>query len=138
MRLHVLYRLYPPESMKRRPPYHSKQLCLRSVVRSLEDVPESRLVLLVDADELPAEYGGVVPAGTETHLLGGIGNGPSYQWQLGLLADLPADDLVYLCEDDYLFAREAFPALVAAAAETREIDYFSLYDHPDRYTRDDD
>lgn len=138
MRLHVLYRLYPPESDKRRPAYHSKVLCLRSVVRALAEVPGSRLVLLVDAKDLPAEYAAVLPPGTEVAFLGGIGNGRSYHAQMRWLRDAADDDLVYLSEDDYLYTRDAFASFVAAAAEMPEVDYFCLYDHPDRYTRDDD
>lgn len=138
MRLHVLYRLYPGESDKRRPPFHSKARCLRSAVRALAEVPGARLVLLVDAERLPEEYAGIVPEGTEVTYLGGIGNGRSYRAQLRLLRDLPPDDLVHLCEDDYLYTRDAFSVLVAAAAELDDADYLCLYDHPDRYTRHDD
>jgi len=139
--LHLLYRLYPVESLKRRPPYHSKTRCLRSATESLAQVEGARLVLLVDADHLPVEFSEVIPQGltVERVMLGGIGNARSYERQMDLVRSLPPEDLVYLSEDDYLYCPEAFVTLVAAAAALRgQVDYFSLYDHPDRYVRDDD
>jgi hypothetical protein len=138
MRLHVVYRLYPGENDKRRPDYHSKALCLASAVRSMQQVPDARLVLLVDAVELPDELAAVVPAGADIHYLGGIGNARSYQRQMELVGALPPDDVVYLSEDDYLYCREGFPVLVAGILALTDAEYFGLYDHPDRYTRNDD
>lgn len=136
----LIYRLYPVEQHKRRPPYHSKIRSLRSAAQSLVLAGGERLHLLVDSDALPEEYAAVIPARLDVtiELLGGLGNVGSYRRQMELARSFPPDDLVYLSEDDYLYRPEAFSALVAAAAELPHVDYFSLYDHPDRYTRDDD
>lgn len=140
MTFHLVYRLYPGENAKRRPTFHSKLLCLRSAVQSLVRVPGARLLLLVDADELPSAFAALLPSDlpVERLFLGGIGNGPTYQRQLELLEELPPEDVVYLSEDDYLYRPEAFPRLVGAVEALPEVDYFGLYDHPDRYERTDD
>ncbi|MCU1589888.1 MAG: hypothetical protein JWP11_1144 [Frankiales bacterium] len=138
MRLHVFYRLYPAESGKRRPTFHTKPLCLQSAFMSLERVPQSRLVLLVDAEDLTADFTAVIPDGTEIQYLGGVGNRVSYQRQLDRLLEIPAGDVVFLSEDDYLYRPEAFSTLMSAVADLPDVGYFGLYDHPDRYTRQDD
>jgi hypothetical protein len=137
---HLVYRLYPGENAKRRPPYHSKLLCFRSAIQSVKKVEGARLVLLVDADDLPPEYEALLPPDlpVDRMMLGGIGNGGTYQRQLQLIDGLPPDDVVYLSEDDYLYRPEAFGAFVTAVAELPDVDYFGLYDHPDRYERSDD
>lgn len=45
------------------------------------------------------------------------------------------DELIYQVEDDYLHKPEAYQKLIEAD-EANIADYYTLYDHPDKYTRD--
>ena len=75
----------------------------------------------------------------EVSRLPGIGNSRSYLAALERALMLGRDDdLLYLCEDDYLYVPSAFEELVRAAKDVPQGTYLTLYDHPDRYTRTDD
>lgn len=60
------------------------------------------------------------------------GNAGSLFHALKLAKELPDDELVYFCEDDYLHLGKAPKALEEIIKRT---EYVTLYDHPDKYTR---
>jgi len=72
--------------------------------------------------------------------LAGIGNSGSYRHALSRMAQADEDPEVvgYLCEDDYLHHPDALRVLEAIGPHLTLGTYVTLYDHPDRYRRDDD
>jgi hypothetical protein len=66
------------------------------------------------------------------------GNAPTFRAAIDWVRDMPKDSLVYLSEDDYLYMPEALPELMLAVDAFPDVEYFTLYDHLDRYTRTDD
>jgi len=139
MKLYVLYRSAPGTG-KQRPDFFSKRAALLSFLRSLERTAIETRITFINDGEVSEHLTSVMARFGEVLTLPGIGNSPSYRQALGLIDRLGIDDadLTYLAEDDYLYRPEAFPTLCAAAEEIPEADYFSLYDHRDRYTASDD
>lgn len=143
MRLHVIYRLAPGDGKKAyRPPYFSKENCLKSfqvAYAQLDDSFKGDLVYLLDG-ELPDHFASMFKKNDcEIVQLGGKGNSASlsYAHKLALENSWSETDVIYFAEDDYLYVPEAFKELVSAFGAF-ESDYITLYDHPDRYTRVDD
>ncbi len=137
-RLNIFYRSTGGENTKGRPPYYGKVLALRSFLNAFRHVRERASITFVNDGPMPEErvefmkkWGEVVP-------LPGLGNSPSYRETIRMATALPADQLVYFAEDDYLYTEEALIALLAAFDELPTVDYVTLYDHLDRYTRTDD
>ena len=64
------------------------------------------------------------------------GNSGSYRWALEhAVTAFDSDDVVYFVEDDYLHTRNAFAVLAAGVTVLDNIDYFTLYEHPNAYRR---
>lgn len=137
--LHVVYRSSGGGNRKNRPDFFDKDLCLASFRRALTLAGPSVKAVFLNDGPLPEERveqmaaAGLVVPGE------GMGNGGSYRRALDLALERSgAGDLVYLAEDDYLLLPDAFTVLLAATDAIPEADYFTLYDHPDRYRRTDD
>ena len=134
MTLHLVYRSYGGENTKRRPPYYSKLLTLRSFIRASERVPDADVVFVNDGP-VPEDRLGLMMAAGRLISMGDAPAGMRASYVFAL--DLPdrdswaADDVVMFLEDDYLFTADAFVALVEAI-NVPSIDYFSLYgERPD-------
>jgi len=139
MTLHVVYRAAPVGNKRARPPGFSKWNCLLSFLRAADACPSVNLQFVCDGP-VPEEVGRVMAAFGSVERLGGVGNSSSYRHVVARMAKLDgdADDVGYLCEDDYLHLPNALQALEAARADLTFGTYLSLYDHPDRYRRVDD
>lgn len=138
MDMHAVYRIYPGENYKNRPPYYSKLLMFQSFLLAWRRVGGT-LTLLVDAEAMPDPYLPLFERyATDVRYLGGLGNSGSYVEALQRIKEVPDEDLVYLAEDDYLYTGDTFVEWMAAARDIPQADYFTFYDHPDRYTRTDD
>lgn len=144
MKIHFIYRSAPGDSKSEaRPVYFDKKHCLISFIHSFQALPDKYrgdLIFLNDGniDSSIIEIMETVNSSIET--LEGVGNSPSLRFahQLVLKSNWPEGDLVYFAEDDYLYREQAFTKMINAAVDIPEAHYFTLYDHPDRYTRNDD
>src|SRR5262245_51017291 len=128
-RLHIVYRSYGPENMKERPPYYSKLLALASLVQAAEDAgPPIEIVFLNDGP-IPGDRLALMAAAGEVVSRSGLGLRGSLRAALALPIERrwPDEDLVWLCEDDYLYRDRAVRDLIAAADALPHADYLSLY-----------
>lgn len=142
----VFYRIYPGKPDNRPFANGNKFLLVRECLHSfLRSCYRSRSNIQLDflLDGCPDEWASMVhyeAYGFEHSIimLDGIGNKPSFLKQLDMaLQDGPGDELVYFAEDDYLYRPEAIKQLLAVYHPSH-CGLYSLYDHPDRYTRSDD
>lgn len=144
MKVNFIYRSVPGDSKSAvRPDYFDKKHCLISFIHAVKSLPEENRGELIflndgDIDASIKEIMGSVNSTIET--LGGIGNSRSLRFahEKAVIQSWLEEDLVYFAEDDYLYRVEAFLALIHAAEDISEAHYFTLYDHPDRYERNDD
>lgn len=153
--MEIFYRIYPGTELgnAERPYFKDDKLslayvCLLSFVESCAAANEQpRLTILMD--DCPASWEDMVRSVVElwdfdhVHLVSfdGIGNQPSFRHQLDLACGIRGrwEDIIYFAEDDYLYREEAVREMCRFAREHVDRDYFwTPYDHPDRYTRDDD
>lgn len=137
----ALYRIAPDRPSKQRPSYYSQEACLRSFLRAWSGVPsgdalrEIHFVLDGPVDsrlvELCASTG-------EIHRLEVHSNPLSFRYCVDLALSQNSVDYLYFAEDDYVYTQDAFSHLIGAATLSTDAEYFTLYDHPDRYMREDD
>jgi hypothetical protein len=133
--LHLVYRSTGGENQKGRPAFYSKPLCLLSFLRAIEPVRGAiGEIVFVNDGEIPDDRRELMRAG-ETVSLPSVGNSRSYRAALAQLdgRGWGDDDLVLFSEDDYLYRPNAIVALLAAGKRLGEVDYFTLYDHPNNY-----
>lgn len=142
----VYYRIYPGNADNK--PFADGDkgtlmgVCLTSFLESCQQANvHTDLTILLDG--CPSHWEDVVRsiAGQERVVvteLGGIGNRPSFLEQLEMVLTVQDDELVYFAEDDYLYRPEAISKLLYVYAMEKADSFFTLYDHPDRYFRDDD
>ncbi|CAN5175526.1 hypothetical protein BH10PSE17_BH10PSE17_05690 [soil metagenome] len=128
--LHIIYRSYGGENKKGRPEYYSKHLALASAVRAFQSLePGQAELLFLNDGPIPddrlrlMEQSGEIIARSQMGLRGSMRNALALPSERGW----PADDLVWLAEDDYLYLPQAFSGLLAAASAFPEADYFGLY-----------
>ncbi len=144
MKIHFIYRSAPNDGKAdKRPSYFNKKLCLNSFLNSLTKVEESLKgeVIFINDGELNNELISLMDSvATEKIILNSVGNSESLRFCYKLIdeKDWDSDDVIYFAEDDYLYQDHAFEYLASAIKELPDVDYFTLYDHPDRYTRSDD
>lgn len=136
--LYILYRSTGGDNRKNRPPYYSKMLCLQSFLRAFEHVRDRASVTFINDGPMPEDRLAIMEKWGKVVPFPGLGNSPSYRRTLAMVDELPDDSLVYFAEDDYLYTEEAFVKLLAAFDSLPEIDYVTLFDHMDRYIRNDD
>jgi hypothetical protein len=141
MRITAFYRTFDGDNNKPRPPYYSKRLAFQSFLLSWRRLPETdrRLIIVVSSPRVPPSLESLIEAHADEvrHVIAG-GNSQSYRAAFAMSEEVDRDSLVYHAEDDYLYHADAFPELVATADRFPHVDYFTLYDHRDRYTRSDD
>lgn len=148
MAMEVYYRIYPGNSEKR-PIFDGDKLaltwlCLQSFLGSCFEMAywQPRLIFLLDGcpdswADMVRHYVGGRGMDYEIVLLDGIGNQPSFHHQLQLAVNSVAD-FIYFAEDDYLYRPEAMREMHRVALSAPAHVFWTPYDHPDRYTRDDD
>ena len=144
MNIHFIYRSAPGSSKKEtRPSYFDKVSCLKSFLKAVDYVDSEMrgdLIFLNDG-ELDSSIMEIMNSSkSELIQLGGIGNSSSLRaaHELARTRNWDSSDIIYFAEDDYMYKEEAFAFLLGAASAIKEGHYFTLYDHPDRYTRSDD
>ena len=138
--IHILYRSAGAANRKNRPHFFDKATALASFLRALRAAGPEADVLFLNDGPISGDLVGWMRTAGEILELPGLGNSGSYRRTLdeALSREWPESDLVYLAEDDYLYLPEALGTLFRAAGEIPAASYFTLYDHPDRYRRDDD
>ncbi len=139
--IHFIYRSTWKDGKKTRPVGFSKSLSLYSFIRALEHVKTPNTVTFFNDGEMPEDRLALMRTfGTEVIQTGGIGNSASYNATLDYVkkATWDRDDIVVFQEDDYMFTESAIIKLIDATSTIRDVDYFTMYDHLDRYTRTDD
>lgn len=136
--LFILYRSTGGDNRKDRPPYYSKLLCLRSFLRAFERVRERASVTFVNDGPMPDNRPAIMAEWGQVVSFPGLGNSWSYRRALVMALALPEDSLVYFAEDDYLYTDAAFVKLLDAFEALPAVDYVTLFDNFDRYTRRDD
>jgi hypothetical protein len=139
MRVLAIYRTYDGENAKARLPYYSKLLAFQSFLLSWRQLPSRRLIIAINGPSMPAELLRLYERyADDVRHIAEPGNKHTYRIALDWVDEAERGDLIYLAEDDYLYQTSAFPQLVTAAERFPDVDYFTLYDHLDRYTRADD
>lgn len=136
--LHIYYRSTGGDNRKDRPPYYSKMLCLQSFLRAYERVRHRASITFVNDGPMPDDRLAIMETWGKIVSFPGLGNSPSYRETLAMAVALPDDALVYFAEDDYLYTEPALEKLLDAFDTLPEVDYVTLFDHLDRYTRRDD
>jgi glycosyltransferase involved in cell wall biosynthesis len=132
MKTKIIYRSYGGDNLKNRPAFYSKLLALQSLLRAAEAV-DAEIFFLNDGPipevslNLMRSAGEVIPlvgAGMRHSYVSGLRFPSHRRWS--------SEDLVWISEDDYLYAPNAFTRLVEAA-EQLPADYFALYGGTDDY-----
>jgi hypothetical protein len=137
----TIYRTYDGDRGLGRPPYFNKLLALQRFLLSWRRLPESqrRLIVALNTPTMPAEFMRLFDRyADDVRYIAARGNTKTYRTSLRWIEEMPDDGLAYLAEDDYLYLPEALPELVVAADTLSDCEYFTPYDHFDRYTRRDD
>jgi hypothetical protein len=137
-RLVAVYRSTGPDHSRRRPLFFDKLNCLRSFLRAFSRVRSEREVVFVNDGPMPEDRLALMREWGRVVALPGLGNSSSYREALHLALAAPDDAIAYLAEDDYLYDDAALEKMAEAFAELPVVDYVTLYDHLDRYTRVDD
>jgi hypothetical protein len=127
--LHIVYRSYGPENRKDRPPYYNKLLALTSLVQAAEDAGAPVEIVFLNDGPIPEDRLAVMQTAGEVVSRSGLGLRRS--WQAAVALPLkrrwPDEDLVWLCEDDYLYRDRSIRDLLAAADALPHADYLALY-----------
>jgi dTDP-4-amino-4,6-dideoxygalactose transaminase len=129
--IHIIYRYVQGDNHKPRPPYYSKAVCLESLLNASRLVQASTGTLLSDGpiDSIARE---LIGSAWSIREVPKAGLHESFLLALEVAAALPADEWVYLVEDDYLHVADALRKL-SEVAEISGADYVTLFDDPLRY-----
>lgn len=139
-KIHVIMRMTPDSQApisgsSSRPSWFNKETVFRSVFLTSDEYTD--ITVLFDGDStdhwINKYHVKIIP------IQAGTGD-KSFQTQIHIIStmDLPDDDILYICEDDYLhksgwcdLLREGL--VKKLMPETTEISYVTLYDHYDKY-----
>lgn len=123
----IYYRVSDNSYQKPRLPGSTKQSCFLDFIGKFGDQS-----LEIIADNCRSEtVGFFVDRGCRVHEIT-TGNAGSFRSAMDLASVLPADEIVYMIEDDYLHRRDASMILIGEGLGLAA--YATLYDHPDKYT----
>jgi hypothetical protein len=136
----AIYRTFDGDNKKPRPPYYSKLLAFQSFLLSWRKLEQPhRLIMSLNTPHMPPDFERLMDRyADEVRYVEAKGNASTYRAAIEWVQDMPDDSIVYMAEDDYLYLPEAFPELMDAVSAFPDVEYFTLYDHLDRYTRADD
>jgi hypothetical protein len=135
----AIYRTFDGDNASARPPFYSKLLAFQSFLLAWRRLASRRLVVAVNSPRMPPALAPLIEEhADEIRFVEAPGNARCYRTVLDWSRALPDDAIAYHAEDDYLYHPDAFVELEAAVDRLPEVDYFTLYDHRDRYTRSDD
>lgn len=142
MKLHIIYRSTGPDSKSHiRPKYFNKTVGLKSFLSAVNKVRhEIGDIIFMNDGEMPVDRVKLMESAGKVTPLPGLGNSGSFRAAFNLVKDKDwdDDDIIYFAEDDYLYKENSLSLLIEGAKNIKKADYFTLYDHPDRYSRTDD
>ena len=131
MVLHVVYRVYSGENQKPRPVGYSKGSCFQSLLVALEHIDDEFRVVIVADGRVPLDVEALIqPAFCVTTISGGR---PSTSMRSALkiatnLARAAAPgDAFWICEDDYVYRRDAMKQLMSVLQAAEWCDYVTLF-----------
>jgi hypothetical protein len=140
----IYYRTHGGENSAPRPPWYSKELCLRSLLKSIENAKQDHLqVKLITLHDGPLSSNAFWRDSLRD-LVGPVGEIIELPKRNNALSCLDAihracgqldDEIVLFAEDDYLWLRPAVSG-ICSALTTLPCDYVTGYDHPVRYQPD--
>ena len=129
---YLYYRICDHGYPKEKPSYITKENCLKNAVQQF---PLERVNWTVYADNICDETYNMIrkyiPEEQIRRVNVGHGAG-TFRMVYDEAIKKNSNDFVYFLEDDYLHLPNSYNVLVAAA-ECNYQDYFTLYDHPDKY-----
>lgn len=153
-KLHIYYRhvsvkgeLNSRDPNKRRPAWFSHETCFRNLLNTIRtDALASRVQITIVfdgtqedfVDDFSSKYYASEANGIKLQFIKGGSDLNSFRITLYMArtAEMPADDLIYILENDYLHQ----PGWVSKVFELNDsrnaCDYLSLYDHRDKYDFD--
>lgn len=137
--LAVAYRIYP--GVSKVPAFFSTdkyklaEMCLQSFQRALGGL---RVKVWAILDGCPPEYEALFRQtlqGRDLELAptSKIGNLATFSLQIELLSKQAEAEFVYFAEDDYFYFPDVLAKAVTFMRENRDVDFVTLYDHPDSY-----
>lgn len=128
----LFYRICDFGYNKVKPEFITKEKCLMNAVKAF---PHEQVEWFVLADNVCEDtYRMIlkyVPADKVERVNVGHGAG-TFRMVYEKALELPDDTLVYFLEDDYLHLPYSLDNLISVAS-ANPADYFTLYDHPDKY-----
>jgi hypothetical protein len=124
----ILYRHYGGDNTKPRPAYYSKMLALASMLRAVDSLPRAPEVVYVNDQVRPGPILSLMERTGEVVPVRGGSDSRSYRAMLSREAARPGpgEQLLWFCEDDYLYRPDALVHLVAGAAELPRADYLTM------------
>ena len=127
--LHVVYRSYGGENAKGRPAYYSKALSLASLLRAVEPLGTDAEIVFLNDGPIPDDLVHIMERHGQIDARAQMGMKGSLRAALALPKERgwPDEDLVWFCEDDYLYQPHALTGLRAAAMAFPDAGYFALY-----------
>jgi hypothetical protein len=137
--LAIAYRIYP--GVSKTPAFFPTdkfklaEMCLSSFRRALGNL---RVKIWAILDGCPQEYEALFRRmfrsdELEILLLEKSGNFATFSLQVDLLIKQTDAKYVYFAEDDYFYFPDALVKALAFLRENQEVDFVTLYDHPDSY-----
>ena len=132
MTIHILYRHTSNISGigKQRPTWFSYDKSLNNILSSIEGCDFVKFYLLYDGIFLGDDKRIDI---VENFYGGSDWNSYVYAWNYAKNLNINDEDLIFLAENDYAFVK-GWPYKVKEVFETYDnIDYLTLYDHPDFY-----
>lgn len=130
----LYYRICDQGYPKIKPDYITKENCLKNAVR---EFPLEKVKWTVVADNVCDETYKMIcryiPENQVRRVSVGHGAG-TFRLVYGEAIKNKPDDFIYFLEDDYLHLPGSYDVLIEAA-KCNYADYYTLYDHPDKYGR---
>jgi len=136
--IHVYYRTSDNNNKKIKPPFITNENCLNNFIRCFN--PESMQII---ADNVNSETLDSLKTHGIEILQTKLGNPGSFKYALDLAIQRNNDDIIYFVENDYVHTPNSKQIMYEAFNELNQInpdgskiniDYVTLYDHPDKYS----
>ncbi len=140
----VIYKACEKEMRKEdfkvdRPDWFDKKKCFSSFYASALKSPDPIEIHVVFEGDIDGDFAAFIRSHQGIHFvhvsIGDMYKANRYCYRMAAAADF---DFCYFLEDDYLHLEDGMTVLVEGMKKFGDGVVFTLYDHPDRYTRTDD
>lgn len=117
-----------------RPNWFKKEKCYNSILNGLDTYDSLHVLFDGDKNDVPSY---IVPEAVDNvECFHGGSDARSYAFVLEYIKkNFSNHDVIYIVEDDYLHLPD-WAKVLREAAEHQYTEYWTLYDHPDKYYRD--